>query len=375
MVLELETKNVFCGLPFTKLILNSWGDVSMCCHQVTQLGRLTEDVEILDIWNSSLANQIRKDTEQGNLHSVCKSWNSCPFLISEKYLHDVSVHKDLKYPLYIEICLPDKHCNVGGETPDADNPACIMCRRNFHIPDQPDITDFLCRKVYPLMPHLKHLCVLGIAEPFWKDAAFKIMEKLDFQKYKHQCEFRVNTNGICLNEKVATKFFSLADRSDISWSIDAATAVTHRKIRRLDSFDLVLENLRRWIRMRGEHHKVSIYNNINMLNVHEMSQMVEIAADVGVDSITLLPTHDQTGVVQLGELVLCEKNLKLFKEESERALETASRIGIKLIYPTRFDILAPKIEVAQSIQNLVQITPKTKQGSRNGTKGRHSASN
>ena len=178
------------------------------------------------------------------------------------------------------------------------------------------------------MPHLKHLCVLGIAEPFWKDAAFKIMEKLDFQKYKHQCEFRANTNGICLNEKVATKFFSLADRSDISWSIDAATAVTHRKIRRLDSFDLVLENLRRWIRMRGEHHKVSIYNNINMLNVHEMSQMVEIAADVGVDSITLLPTHDQTGVVQLGELVLCEKNLKLFKEESERALETASRIGI-----------------------------------------------
>lgn len=344
----LEKKNVFCGLPFTKMILNSWGDVSMCCHQVTQLGRLTKDVELLDLWNSDLAKQIRKTTEEGGLHPVCTSWNSCPFLVSEKYMYDVEVHKDIKYPTYIEICLPDKHCNVGGEKPNADNPACIMCRRNFHIPDQPDITDFLCQKVRPLMPHLRHLCVLGIAEPFWKNAAFNIMDRLEFKRYKHQCEFRANTNGICLNEKLAQRFFAEVEKSDISWSLDAATAVTHRKIRRLDSFALVVDNLKRWIRMRGVNHKVTIYNNINMLNVHEMSEMVEMAAEIAVDSIILLPTHDQTGVVQLGELVLCEKNVRIFREESQRALETASKLGVKLIYPTRFDVIPPA-------QNLVQL--------------------
>jgi hypothetical protein len=343
----LFKKNVFCGLPFTKMILNSWGDVSMCCHQVTQLGRLTKDVDLLDIWNCDLAKQIRKTTDEWNLHPVCTSWNSCPFLVSEKYPHDVNVYEDYKYPTYIEICLPDKHCNVGGETPDADNPACIMCRRNFHIPDQPDITEFLCQKVKPLMPYLRHLCVLGIAEPFWKNAAFNIMEKLEFSKYKHQCQFRANTNGICLNEKVAEKFFSEVEMSDISWSLDAATAMTHKKIRRLDTFDLVVDNLKRWIRMRGVNHQVTIYNNINMLNVHEMSQMVEMAADITVDSLILLPTHDQTGIVQLGELVMCEKNVKLFKEESERALETASRLGVKLIYPTRFDVIAPAHSLVQ----------------------------
>ena len=310
----------------------------MCCHQVTPIGILTEDVELLDLWNNDVANQIRKETEEGNLHLICKNGN-CPFLTSEKYLHDVTTHKDLKYPSYIEICLPDKHCNVGGETPNADNPACIMCIRNFHIPDQPDITDFLCRKVLPLMPHLRHLCVLGVAEPFWKDAAFDIMNKLDFSKYKHQCEFRANTNGICLNEKTAEKFFSFVDRSNLSWSIDAATAITHRKIRRLDSFDLVLKNLKRWIKIRTKHHKVSIWNNINMLNVHEMSQMVEMAADIMVDLIYLLPTHDQTGTVQLGELILCDKNIDIFKDEAERAKETALKLGVNLIYPTRFDVV------------------------------------
>jgi hypothetical protein len=353
---QLVTKSTFCGLPFTKMILNSWGDVSMCCHQVTQLGRLTEDVKLLDLWNSSLAWKIRKETEEGNLHPVCKSWNSCPFLVSEKYLYDVTVHEDIKYPLYIEICLPDKHCNVGGESPNIDNPACIMCRRNFHVPDQIDITDFLCKKVRPLMPHLRHVCVLGIAEPFWKDAVFKILNKLNFRKYKHQCQFRTNTNGICLNEKTIKKFFDEVEQSNVSWSIDAATAITHRKIRRLDTFDLVVDNLKNWIKMRGSKtlndepaHVVSIYNNINMLNVHEMTQMVEMAHEVGVDAMYLLPTHDQAGVVQLGELVLCEKNVKIFKEESERAWETATRLGVDLIYPTRFDIIPP------SNQSLVQL--------------------
>lgn len=344
----LAKKNVFCGLPFTKMILNSYGYVSMCCYQVTQLGKLTKDVDLLDIWNSDLANQIRKTTEEGELHPVCKSWNSCPFLVSEKYVYGVDVHRDIKYPTYIEICLPDKHCNVGGEKPSVDNPACIMCKRNFDIPDQPDITDFLCEKVKPIMPHLRHLCVLGTAEPFWKNAAFNIMEKLEFSKYKHQCEFVANTNGICLNEKVARRFFDEVEMSNISWSLDAATAITHKKIRRLDSFDLVVDNLKRWIRMRGTNHKVTIYNNINMFNVHEMSAMVEMAADIAVDSIILLPTHNQSGVVQLGELVLCDKNVKIFRDESKLALETASKLGVKLIYPTRFDVVPPS-------QNLVQL--------------------
>ena len=65
--MAIVKKNLFCELPFTKLILNSWGDVSMCCHQVTQLGRLSEETNILDLWNSPVAKEIREKTKQTNL--------------------------------------------------------------------------------------------------------------------------------------------------------------------------------------------------------------------------------------------------------------------------------------------------------------------
>lgn len=347
---NLEKHTTFCSLPFTKLILNSWGDVSMCCHQTTQLGRLDEKTSVLDLWHSHLAREIREQTDKGNLHPVCKSWNSCPYIVGEKRDYTFLRHRNSKFPVYLEICLPDKHCNIGGEKPNEKNPACIMCRRNFHTPDQNDITDFLCEKAKPLMPHLRYLCVLGIAEPFWKDAIFRIFDKLDFIKYKDRIEFTTNTNGTCLNEKMTKSFFETVSSSDISWSLDSASPETHIKIRRLDAFDLVVKNLKRWISMREDYggkykHKVCIYNNINMLNVHEMTKMVELAHELQVDKMIMLPTYDQSGVVQLGDLLLCEKNVHIFNEAATQAMTRAQELGVKLHYSKRFDEVPPPVDM------------------------------
>ena len=347
----------FCSLPYTKLILNSWGEVSMCCHQLTQLGKLTEHTNVLDLWNSDLAKEIRATMDRGDLHPVCTSWNSCPFIVKKREMFPNTMYRRAAYPVYLEICLPDKHCNVGGEKPSPENPACIMCRRNFHVPDQPDLTEFLCEKAKPLMPYLKYLCVLGIAEPFWKDAVFKIFEKLEFRRYKSQIQFTTNTNGICLTEKTTHRFFEEVESSDLAWSLDSATRETHQKIRRLDAFDHVTENLRRWLRVRNDHggkdkHQVCIYNNINMINVHEMTKMVELAHEWGVDKMIMLPTYDQSGVVQLGEIMLCEKNVKIFKKFSEEAKLRADQLGFKLLYTKRFDAIPPPVEQPQPLVQL-----------------------
>lgn len=338
--------HTFCSLPFNKIILNSWGEVSMCCHQLTQLGKLTKDTNLLDIWRSPLAKQIRDETLNGKLHSVCTSWNSCPYIAKQRISGDARVNKKCYYPRHLEICLPDKHCNIGGENPGPDHPACIMCRRNFNVPEQDDITEFLCEKSRCLMPYLTQLSVLGIAEPFWKDATFKIMDSLNWDSDKDHIQFTTNTNGICLNDKTAKKFFERVLYSDLSWSLDAATPETHIKIRRLDALDVVVRNLKNWIKLREDYggkknHKVCIYNNINLLNVHEMTQMVELAYHIGVDRMIMLPTYDQAGVVQLGELLMCEKNLSVFKRESERARERADFLGFDLEYSKRFDVLPP----------------------------------
>lgn len=354
---DAQTHETFCGNPHTKMILNSVGNVSMCCHQVEQLGQIDENTNLLDIWRSKLAQEVRDVTDQGQLHPICKSWNTCPFMCKPKNNFKLQRFKESLYPIHIEICLPDKHCNVGGENPTQENPACIMCKRNFEKPYQQDLTDLFCRKVKPLMPYLRYLSVLGTAEPFWKDEVFKILDKLEFYRYKERIEFVTNTNGICLTESTTRKFFESVSMSDISWSLDSATPETHMKIRRLNTFDAVVKNLKRWLLMREEYagkkkHKVQIYNNINLLNVHEMTKMVEMTHDLKVDRIIFLPTHDQSGVVDLKELVLNHKNLKIFKNAAEEAENRAKELNVNLYFMTRFDVVPPPVQGKSDVVKL-----------------------
>ena len=79
-----------------------------------------------------------------------------------------------------------------------------------------------------------------------------------------------------------------------------------------------------------------------------MTQMVEMAVDIGVDSMVMLPTYEQDGIVQLGEMVLCDKNVGMFKEASEKAMARADELGMNLLYQNRFDKVPKK--------QLVQIT-------------------
>lgn len=351
---ELVVQKAYCNLPFTKLILNGWGDVSMCCYQLHQLGNVLGDQTVLDIWNSPTAQAIREETLRGNLHPICKTWNTCPYMVQERIPFDFQMLKDHTYPTYLEICLPNTHCNIGGETPSDDNPACIMCCRNYDMKKQPKITDLLCEKAQPIMPYLRHLCVLGVAEPFWKDAIFRVFDKLEFHKYKKRITFTTNTNVICMVERVVERYFEEVYLSEMNFSIDAATPETYNKIRRVDGYDLVIKNIRNYMRRRdknggSDRHKAIIYNNINILNVHEMVKMVEAADNLSVDQIVMLPTHDQCGRVSMGELLINDRNVKMFKKYADEARKTADKLGVNLHYSKPFDVVPPTVE------ELVQI--------------------
>jgi hypothetical protein len=358
-IIMLTTHKSFCSLPHTKLIINAEGSVSQCCLQKTQLGSILGDKTILDLWNSPLAKEIRQTTTNGRLHKVCTSWNACPFIVSERYMQEFQVHENFEYPTYMELCLPDKHCNIGGENPTENNPACIMCVRNYDFNKNQPSTDILCEKAKPIMPHLQHLCVLGVAEPFWKDIVFRVFDKLGFEDHKDHITFTTNTNVICLVEHTIERFFATVPKSDISFSLDAATPDTYRKIRRADAYDQVIKNIEIYMDYRDKHggcknHHVYIYNNINLLNVHEMTKMVETAYDLGIASMIMLPTHDQCGRVNMGELTLNGKNIKVFRKAAEDAKKRAEELGIDLHYSKPFDIIPPSVDKCGELQ-LVQL--------------------
>lgn len=337
-----EEVSSFCFLPFHKIILTATGAVQMCCHQGKALGTV-KDGELLDIWRGETSEAIRAETLKGNLHDVCSCRSTCPFINKERIPYKTLMARKASYPIVLEICLPSSHCNIGGTKPNDKNPACIMCRRNFIKVNSVDIVKVLCEKARPIMPHIRQLMVLGTAEPFWKDATFEIFELTEFYRYKHRCQFHTNTNAICLTDPVLERFFREVEFSELDFSIDAASPMTFRKIRRLNVYDTVIKHIRRFIEMRVKHggrerHKAVIYNNINLLNVDEMSRMVEVAAELGVDGMKMVPTYTIDHSVKLGELLLCEKNVDIFKECSEQAMATAQRLGVQLVYPVRFDV-------------------------------------
>jgi MoaA/NifB/PqqE/SkfB family radical SAM enzyme len=345
----IETSiTAFCPLPFTKLLVNAWGDVTMCCHIGSEnLGNIMRH-DIMSMWKSDKAKEIRQAILNGKLGRACNAAPNCPFHLRDKI--PFSFETNSEYPLSLEIDLPDKHCNIGGENPTKET-ACIMCVRSHSFPkNQPDLRKIICRKVRPLMPHLKKLCVLGVAEPFWKDAVFDIFQRVGFEKYKENILFETNHNVTCFGNRTQDRFQKEVVKSNLQFSLDAATPETYVKIRRLDAYDLCIKNLKRWISVKNDNHKVTIWNNINMLNVHEMVPMVQTAIDLGVESIYMLPTHNQNNKVDLRDLTINEENVGIFEKHSCDAMHLARLNGMDLRLIVPFHI-APKTDLIQIAPN------------------------
>lgn len=341
--------NTFCSWPFDKVKIDPLGRVTMCCHQQHEgLGNLFEK-SFQEIWFSDLANEVREYTVNTKLHWMCCT-PECPFRYHKpkQHMHDIKINSP-HYPSQLEIDLHPSHCNYGGTRPTPQS-ACIMCPRarpdyQKFLDDTPDRTDELVEKLKLLMPHLKSLNVLGVAEPFWKDKLFKILDQIGFDEYRERVAVWTTSNGSIFT-KERQKIFS--DRilfSEINFSIDAATPGTYKKIRQHNMFQQVCDNIRSWCELRErigrkKEHSVKIHNNINIHNVDEVCDMVHLAYDMGVDELVMLPTHDCGGTApDLAPLLVNQKNFARFAvaEQDAKALATALDFPLFFTRPLALD--------------------------------------
>jgi MoaA/NifB/PqqE/SkfB family radical SAM enzyme len=113
----------------------------------------------------------------------------------------------------------------------------------------------------------------------------------------------------------------------VNVSVDAATSDTYRKIRRLNIWDTLVKNILHYGELRKAYPKAlfRIQNNINLLNVHEVKGMVQMAAQAGVDSLELNPTGGNPV-----EFLVNPSNAHIFKKAEEDARQEAERLGLML---------------------------------------------
>jgi len=359
MELTVE-KNVhgFCELPFTKAKISSDGHVSMCCHQSHDgyLGNLFEKT-FEEIWFGSLAEEIRIQNKDARLHRVCDT-SECPYKYKKvvEHMHDFEANSR-GYPTHIEFDLHGSHCNFGG-TDLLIERVCLMCPRSQkdfkeHLEKNPDRTDELVDKIKHLIIHIKIINILGVAEPFWKDKIFDILNKFNIKENKNRISVWTTSNASIFNEDRQDKLLDLTDKTDIHFSLDAATRETFLKIRKNDCFEICCKNIKSWRektkeinKLSGKNHYIRLHNNINTINVNEVTDMVFLAKDMGIDLLVLLPTHDCGGThSDLNNILVNKENYSLFIKAQESAEFIADKIGQKILFSRPLDLNISKNEI------------------------------
>jgi MoaA/NifB/PqqE/SkfB family radical SAM enzyme len=327
--------NAFCAYPFQRVRVTAEGNVAMCCfmrpdplkaESEAYVGNVLEN-SFDEIWFGDVAESIRKETLAGRLHNKCRT-PGCPFSSLKSPFPKTQIIYN-EYPTFLEIDLPNTHCNVGGLNPDPiKSPACIMCERSspFFRPEKDHLFDVLERIKY-IVPNLHQIHIQGIAEPFYESRQFgyllfDILDLLEFDKYAHQITISVTTNGTLLKRSVRQEYLNRVPHSITNFSIDAATPETFKSIRIFDCFDKIIENLYDFSKERvRERQFLRIHNNINIMNVHEVIGMVHIAHKANVEYVEFNPTdgfnhkilvnEDNCGIFRKAQLDIIDECNKL----------------------------------------------------------------
>ena len=333
----------FCELPFKRIKINHMGFAFHCCFQSESIGNVLDE-DFHKVWNSKISEEVRDITKQGNLHRICSGWGGCPFIgrdiKDETKYEEHLVHKN--YPVALEIDLHPSHCNIGGLNPSEDKPACIMCPRNSKkLTEHPsfniNVFDKVLDKVSFLMPYLKELTILGVAEPFWKNIIFDTFDKLKFKEHRDHCMFWTYTNGTVFGPKIQDKYKEYVKKSELSISIDAATPETYMKIRRLDFYDTIKRNVTHYSRNRCENHLIKICHNINKINFKELPHMVEEASEMGADVVYFNFTHTAGNFIDISDIALRKDDKPDFEKYEKKAYEISKKNGITIEMFRSFD--------------------------------------
>lgn len=300
-----------------------------------------------EIWFGKEAESIRNEVLNGRLHSKCNC-PGCPYLRPEMRIPKDVVYNE--YPNFLEIDLPNTHCNVGGLKPDPVNsPACIMCERsdpNFR-PEEDHLMEVL-EQIKDIVPNLHQIHVQGIAEPFYQTREkgyllFDVLDILEHEQHKEDITISITTNATLFKESVRKQFLERVPHSITTFSVDAATPETFKKIRILDCFEKVWDNIYAFDKERNRRRQfLRVHNNINMMNVHEVCGMVKLAAKAHAEFVEFNPTN---GFRQ--DIIVNEDNCGLFAKAEREIIEECEVLNQPYNFIRPLDLgLA---------QNLVQI--------------------
>lgn len=170
------------------------------------------------------------------------------------------------------------------------NLRCIMCPREEHegnlMPFNDRVDMDYIRSFGPHLRRAREVSLFGLGEPLIDKRYFDMVRFVREQG----AEVSLSTNGTLLDEARCEAFFETGVRQ-IGVSIDAVTPEMYERIRPPGGLTKILENLRRFVKMRQERGltRPRLVVSFAMMrpNLHEAERFPELAASLGADEVVL----------------------------------------------------------------------------------------
>lgn len=182
------------------------------------------------------------------------------------------------------------------------------------------------------LPELERAFLHGIGEPLLNPALPATIRHLK----SHDVFVLFNSNGILLNAQWQAELID-AGLDELRISLDASSAEGYRKMRRSDSFDRIVANLREFSERirncRAERPKLSLWFVGTRDNIAELPGLVQLAADIGVPEVyiqRLVYFQDDAGYgAAKPEMTLMDSSEATGKLIA-KSQDAAIRLGVKL---------------------------------------------
>lgn len=216
----------------------------------------------------------------------------------------------------------------------ACNLRCIICPSDI-VREQREVKCMSFenfKKIIDSISTLMKVTIQGLGEPLLAPDFLKMIS------YANQNDIAVTTtlNATFINEEIAKKVVE-SGVSRIYISLDGATKETYEKVRRGANFKRTLEGIRMLVKSRKKKGKPFI--DLWMVgirdNIHELPLMIDLAVDLGVDSLTIQPDVTYWGRDELRK-TLKEKSLSKQSENVaviiEETKNKAREKGFNFVY-------------------------------------------
>lgn len=162
---------------------------------------------------------------------------------------------------------------------------CQTCIRTFATLEPPaDLTLGQVRTIVEQFPALDRVVLHGIGEPLLNPEIFEIVGYLKTQV----SSVLFNSDAIGLTAARASRLID-SGLDEYRVSMDAATAESYRRLRGVDRFERVVENVARLVTLMRTlaraTPRVSLWFTASRTNIEELPAFVQLAADLGVGEV------------------------------------------------------------------------------------------